>query len=422
MAEDERPEFTCTTCLVSFPDYETMRAHYKTDWHIYNSRRKVAGLAPISKELWDKKWKDVANQTVATKGTSHIKCGKKEVEQPSDARKAVKKERQPWKLGDSLFDDRQFDSVEKSLDYMRKKYTFFLPDENYITDKNALLTRLAEMIEKEHRCIFCGRQFSSFYACRQHMVDLRHCRIGSENDEIMAELDRFYDFRASIAEYKFKSKAKQEKVKQLLCELENIKEEEEMKEGDSESSMEVVTEDDEAEDNSDWEEVDEEIDDEELIRMAELGEDAEVVECDDEEDFERVMRELGLKPAEITATGDLCLPNGKTVVHRDMAYIYRQRGVRGRVQRQERVEKNRLMLADGAAKNTSAGYNHRQLMKREKANHPWLKVATRAAKRDQKAVIAVLRRANKDEQHLWVKRQAQGNIKTRRINQSLCFG
>lgn len=47
----DAPEYACNTCLVSFPDYETMRAHYKTDWHIYNSRRKVAGLAPIQNTM-----------------------------------------------------------------------------------------------------------------------------------------------------------------------------------------------------------------------------------------------------------------------------------------------------------------------------------------------------------------------------------
>ena len=67
MAED-RPEFACNACLVAFPDHETMRAHYKTDWHIYNSRRKVAGLAAISQEMWDEKWKAVANAKEATKG------------------------------------------------------------------------------------------------------------------------------------------------------------------------------------------------------------------------------------------------------------------------------------------------------------------------------------------------------------------
>ncbi len=40
-------EFGCNTCMVSFQDY--------------NSRRKVAGLAPISEKIWDEKWRAIAN-------------------------------------------------------------------------------------------------------------------------------------------------------------------------------------------------------------------------------------------------------------------------------------------------------------------------------------------------------------------------
>ena len=42
--------YTCNTCRVVLVDAEAQRAHYKTDWHRYNLRRKVAGMAPVSAE------------------------------------------------------------------------------------------------------------------------------------------------------------------------------------------------------------------------------------------------------------------------------------------------------------------------------------------------------------------------------------
>ncbi|XP_055964936.1 cytoplasmic 60S subunit biogenesis factor ZNF622 [Sorex fumeus] len=42
--------YTCITCRLAFGDAELQRAHYKTDWHRYNLRRKVAALAPVSAE------------------------------------------------------------------------------------------------------------------------------------------------------------------------------------------------------------------------------------------------------------------------------------------------------------------------------------------------------------------------------------
>jgi len=40
--------FTCINCSVAFKDADNQRDHYKTDWHRYNLKRKVAELPPVS--------------------------------------------------------------------------------------------------------------------------------------------------------------------------------------------------------------------------------------------------------------------------------------------------------------------------------------------------------------------------------------
>eukprot|EP00752_Nemacystus_decipiens_P007806 g6972.t1 len=47
--------FTCTACAVSFSTSEAHKAHYKLDWHRYNLRRKVAGLAPVDQGDFDRR-------------------------------------------------------------------------------------------------------------------------------------------------------------------------------------------------------------------------------------------------------------------------------------------------------------------------------------------------------------------------------
>jgi len=50
--------YTCITCRVVFADKEgndgvsaeLQKAHYKTDWHRYNLKRKVADLPPVTAE------------------------------------------------------------------------------------------------------------------------------------------------------------------------------------------------------------------------------------------------------------------------------------------------------------------------------------------------------------------------------------
>ncbi|KAG8442510.1 hypothetical protein GDO86_011344 [Hymenochirus boettgeri] len=42
--------YTCITCRVAFGDPDIQRAHYKTDWHRYNLKRKVADMPPVTAE------------------------------------------------------------------------------------------------------------------------------------------------------------------------------------------------------------------------------------------------------------------------------------------------------------------------------------------------------------------------------------
>lgn len=42
--------YTCISCRVGFADGEVQRAHYKTDWHRYNLKRKVADMPPVTAE------------------------------------------------------------------------------------------------------------------------------------------------------------------------------------------------------------------------------------------------------------------------------------------------------------------------------------------------------------------------------------
>jgi len=42
--------FTCITCRVAFKDADAHRQHYRTDWHRYNLKRKVAEFPPVTAE------------------------------------------------------------------------------------------------------------------------------------------------------------------------------------------------------------------------------------------------------------------------------------------------------------------------------------------------------------------------------------
>jgi pre-60S factor REI1 len=47
--------FTCMACQVAFRSSEGQRNHYRSDWHRYNLKRKVADLPPITAAQFDQK-------------------------------------------------------------------------------------------------------------------------------------------------------------------------------------------------------------------------------------------------------------------------------------------------------------------------------------------------------------------------------
>lgn len=74
--------YTCISCRVAFSDGEVQRAHYKTDWHRYNLKRKVADMPPVTAENFQERVlaqraaaEQQLNDAVATEGCAV--CNKK---------------------------------------------------------------------------------------------------------------------------------------------------------------------------------------------------------------------------------------------------------------------------------------------------------------------------------------------------------
>ena len=43
----------CSSCAASFKDAASHRAHFKSDWHRHNLRRKMRNMAPLSEQDWE---------------------------------------------------------------------------------------------------------------------------------------------------------------------------------------------------------------------------------------------------------------------------------------------------------------------------------------------------------------------------------
>ena len=295
------PMFTCLSCAIGYPNPEDQRAHYRTDLHRYNMKRRVANLPPIRADAFDAKILErraVAEKGGATKedrcqacqksfsssnafqshinsrkhketearqtaqGTSTVQktptedtdadplvvtlpaavsgldslasltsslphegsdqqvaaakvspadlrvaedATEEEIEAAIDAKVTTSRRIDP-ETSCMFCSNTAFTSLDESLQHMSRFHGFFLPEQDYLTDRLGLLKYLSDKVCIGNMCLYCngkGRGFASGEAARKHMIDKSHCKMAYETDEERLEFSDFYDFTSSypVAEW-----------------------------------------------------------------------------------------------------------------------------------------------------------------------------------------------------------------------------
>lgn len=157
--------------------------------------------------------KAVVEERLNAKGKSHMKKEKRDnppplPKQPKDEDKEEDYVPLEYNTLLSFFDNKASATLEENLAYMKATYGFELVDEKYICDLAGLVQCLGEKIYLGAQCIYCNKGFNSREACWAHMKDVRHMRVNYANEDIMYELENFYDFSASYVEFEEELKEK----------------------------------------------------------------------------------------------------------------------------------------------------------------------------------------------------------------------
>lgn len=236
------PMYTCITCQVAFSSPDLQRTHYKSDWHRYNLKRKVAEFPPISAETFQErvialkmeesvKLKDKqcycndCHKSFANEKSfeSHIRSHKhqnvvKKNSQTASPSKPVEEhskedsneteeedgeeESEPLEVNECLFCPQCSDNLELNLNHMSLSHGFFIPDIEYLTNLKDLMAYLGEKVGVANLCLYCnerGKMFFSTEAVQHHMIDKSHCKLFFEGDSAL-EFAEFYDYSKSYPE------------------------------------------------------------------------------------------------------------------------------------------------------------------------------------------------------------------------------
>lgn len=249
--------FTCLSCQIAFSSSEFQRNHYKSEWHRYNLKRKVAGMSPLSFDAFQQRSFENAPQVAKKKPSVNLFCppcnrkftnenmyqdhfkSSKHVKNAEEFKKngsveksilapVAKQQEEKDKVESTemlieanadeafvmekvkeqlskvkhleveecLFCSLKFDSLEENVRHMTLTHSLFIPDIEYLVDLRGLIQYLGEKIALGLTCLYCngkGRGFHSLEAVRKHMIDKSHCKLNYDNDGDLEYVD-FYDF------------------------------------------------------------------------------------------------------------------------------------------------------------------------------------------------------------------------------------
>jgi pre-60S factor REI1 len=349
-------ELTSTTAPGKiFSSRADLAAHYKTPWHKYNLKRREAGLPPLLEtdflarlsaaqavhtERSTKKQKGAENV-----GKVHLKNGKtnkqiigndispaitsfnneshssQEVGGDSNFQNAQNlivpsiKAQKTLEINPKqcLFDRHVSATVQANVDRMHRKYGFFIPDYEYLTDMTGLIGYCHEKIQLGNLCLYCHRTFRTSRSCIQHMRNKVHTKLRYEIGIDLEDLDVFYDFTEANDAF-FNSTIHPKLQGPTTVSDDDEQADEEKIDDDDQMDEENVDDDDEWDDVSDDDDNEDEGDEENYDEM------------DDDDDlyrgYEEEVARMGWK---ITPLGELIFPDGRIIGHRGLRRYYKQR-------------------------------------------------------------------------------------------------
>lgn len=244
---------TCTSCNVVVTGSESLRTHYRSEHHLVNVKRRVAGLPSISAADFSQRLSEMrAAEIEAEKGKRGANCdtcqkrfaSQKSLQNHEASRRHRDKVRSlsmtdtewmstvnssatdkdealvldvldnvnadveivledrltSWRQNKGyggVFDDEWFMDVEEALRHL-KTMGLFIPFFERLRDMKGMVKYLSQKVGVGFACVRCDKVFGGAEACRKHMIDVGHAGMTDDEEGWMLEYGEFYDWSGEV--------------------------------------------------------------------------------------------------------------------------------------------------------------------------------------------------------------------------------
>lgn len=209
----------------------------RDDWHVYNLKRRIASLPPISvtefrskvlpsrdtakgssiyprscdacgehytsRKAWQAHLKSQHDNKTTVEYSSEDSGSRDEISSPSkiplgrNEQVALDEdeEEEIFNPVQCLFCNTKSSSLDSNMTHMSHAHNFFIPDAEHLIDLESFLSYLFAIVSAFHECLFCGSVRSTKLGVQDHMRGKGHCKLDFEDEE--QEFRLFYNFSGS---------------------------------------------------------------------------------------------------------------------------------------------------------------------------------------------------------------------------------
>lgn len=148
---------------------------------VYNLKRRMASLSPITLETFESKIQTPAEPPQVTPEPHPIEATDHESVSPKQC------------LFCHLTFDDETEELNEVVEHMYVDHGLFIPDRALLSDQASFLGYLATQIRVWHECLYCGVTRTSTSAIQSHMKDSGHCMLNFSKEP---ELCEFWERRS----------------------------------------------------------------------------------------------------------------------------------------------------------------------------------------------------------------------------------